>query len=295
MNLANASPTQSFESTVLVADDAIPAVSAETSPSTTLEAGDSALQTPTTAETSATDFDKHSGDITLGTGAIDISRNVGGRGEQLVTGIDEHTEVPNSPAEETDVSDSLKLRRRNVRKASQEKLSAKNSRLPSDDKFLALKMKIRRLTLLVMVYVTRLASLVVYIVKRGLDPITKHSTLTVVKEQERRAPFTNALFSLGAEASSKHCPELWACSENVQLALLVMVGGASERYLWKELKEVVYTEDNWARALYHLRHTLWPGGEVMKPSDHVRSEEERQKMKREAAEAIKNFLPGELF
>lgn len=152
--------------------------------------------------------------------------------------------------------------------------------------------KIKQILYLLTMFISFLISRALYIIKRGLDPITQNSTFTLVKEQEKRVPLTNALFSLGSEVSSKHCPELWACNEPTQLALLVVVGGASERYIWKELKEVMYVEENWARALFHLRHTLWPDGEVMKKSMQKLSEKERNEKKQAAAEAIKEFLPS---
>ena len=267
-------------------------VSVGASPPTTV--GESSLQTTTSAETTATDLSNSSGEKTQTTGIISDD-SIGGSDEQSLTGTNQRTKAVDSSNIETDTSSSsVRLRGKNVRKASREKMPTKSAHMESDDNFLALKMKIKQLILLVMMYIARLASLVSYIVRRGLDPITQHSTLIIAKEQEKRVPLTNALLSLGTEASSKHCPELWACSENIQLALLVVVGGASERYLWKELKEVVYTEENWARALYHLRHTLWPGGEVMKASKRVLSEKERLKKKQEAAEAIKKFLPSKL-
>lgn len=259
--------------------------------------GESSLQTTTSAaETTAPDSrNSCSGEKAQTTGIVSDG-SVSRSNEQSLTGTSQRTEAPGSSDIKIETSSStLRLRGKNaVRKPSQEKAPIKSAHMQSDDKFLALKMKIKRWILLVMMYVVCLASLVRYIVRRGLDPITQHSTLTIAKEQERRIPLTNALLSLGTEASSKHCPELWACSEDTQLALLVAVGGASERYLWKELKEVVYAEENWARALYHLRHTLWPGGEIRKASKRVLSEKERLKMKQEAADAIKEFLPSKL-
>ena len=259
--------------------------------------GESSLQTTTTsAETTAPDLSNSSGEKTQTTGTGIISDDsIGGLEEQSLTGTSQRTKATGSSNIETETSNSsVRLRGKNVRKASQEKMPTKSAHVQPDDNFLALKMKIKQLILLVMMYIARLASLVSYIVRRGLDPIAQHTTLIIAKEQEKRVPLTNALLSLGTEVSSKHCPELWACSEDIQLALLVVVGGASERYLWKELKEVVYAEENWARALYHLRHTLWPGGEVMKASKRVLSEKERLKKKQEAAEAIKKFLPSKL-
>ena len=246
---------------------------------------------PPSAETTAPDLSNSSGEKAQTTGIINDG-SIGGSNEQSITGTNQGTKLGGSFDIETETSSSsVRLR---GKKVSREKMLVKHVHVQYDDNFLALKMKIKWLVLLVMMYITRLVSLVKYIVRRGLDPITQHSTLIIAKEQEQRIPLTNALLSLGTEASSKHCPELWACGEDIQLALLVVVGGASERYLWKELKEVVYAEENWARALYHLRHTLWPGGEVMKASKRGLSEKERLKKKQEAAEAIKKFLPSKL-
>lgn len=296
-NLANASPTQSFGSAVSTAEDSaeIPTAtggSVGANPPTTV--GESSLQAATSAETTAPDLRNSSGEKTQTTGIV-IDDSIGDSDEQSLTGSSQATKVVGSSDVEVKTSSSsIRLRGKNVRKVSRGKMPTKVARVQSDDNFLALKMKIKRSILLVMMHIARIASFVWYIIRRGLDPITQHTTLTIAKEQEQRIPLTNALLSLGTEASSKHCPELWACSEDIQLALLVVVGGASERYLWKELKEVVYAEENWARALYHLRHTLWPGGEVMKASNRVLGEKERLKMKQEAAEAIKTFLPSKL-
>ncbi len=298
-NLANASPTQSFGSTVSTTEDSAEITTSVTggsigkNPPTTV--GESSLPTATSNEITTPDLSNSSREKIQSTGIV-TDGSISSSNEQSLTGISQRTEAVGSSDIEIETSNStLRLRGKNVtRRASREKAPINSAYVQSDDKFLALKMKIKRSILLVMMYVVRLVYLVRYIVRRGLDPITQHSTLTIAKEQEQRIPLTNALLSLGTEASSKHCPELWACSEDTQLALLVAVGGASERYLWKELKEVVYAEENWARALYHLRHTLWPGGEIMKASKRVLSEKERLKKKQEAAEAIKGFLPSKL-
>ena len=169
----------------------------------------------------------------------------------------------------------------------------KRGRLASEDTRTPTFMtRLQKFISVLVVFVTRFVLLVVHVVQRGLDPITRYSTLSIVKEQQERVPLTNAFFSLGTEVSRKHCPELWACNEHTQLSLLVVAGGACERYIWKELKEVVYAEENWARALYHLRHTLWPHGKVMKAARRKLNEKEREELKQKAAGAIKKFLPG---
>lgn len=103
----------------------------------------------------------------------------------------------------------------------------------------------------------------------------------------------NVLFSLGSEASARPCPRLWACAQNTQLSLLVLAGGGAERYLWRELKLVLCEEVNWIRALYSLRHTLWPGGVFIKSIKKTPSEAELEQLKRKAADAFKKFLPSE--
>ena len=121
------------------------------------------------------------------------------------------------------------------------------------------------------------------------------TTQKLAKEQEYRTRMTNTLFSLGAEASRMHCPKLWATGENTQLAILAILGGGMERFLWKELHETVYSEENWARALFHLRHTLWPGGKLDDFRRKQRNEDERMKIKINAAEAFKDFLPSKSY
>ena len=65
-----------------------------------------------------------------------------------------------------------------------------------------------------------------------------------------------------------------------------------ERFLWRELKLVVFDEVNWTRALYNLRHTLWPQGILIDGATRKRSEAEIDQLKRKAADAFKNFLPS---
>jgi len=105
-------------------------------------------------------------------------------------------------------------------------------------------------------------------------------------------PLSNVLLSLGSEVSKKNCPQLWACNEGTQIAILSLFGGGMERFLWKELHEVVYSDENWTRALYHLRHTLWPGGKLMSSTREKQSEEKRAALKKKAAESFKKFLPN---
>lgn len=135
---------------------------------------------------------------------------------------------------------------------------------------------------------------VVYVVGVALTGITPEASAELMRRQAKVVPLTNALFSLGTEVSRLHCPELWVTGGDTQLAVSVMVGGGIERFLWKELHELVYSEENWARALYHLRHTLWPGGTLDKSRRRKRTDEEREERKQEAAKAFKKFLPSTL-
>lgn len=137
-------------------------------------------------------------------------------------------------------------------------------------------------------------SWIVFIIHRGLEPLSKKDALSLIKVEQQRSPLTNALFCLGSKASERHCPQLWACGQNTQLALLVLAGGGVERFLWRELKMVVYDEVNWTRSLYVLRHTLWPGGNLLKTPNKKLSEVQVEMLKRKAADSFKKFLPSEL-
>ena len=144
-----------------------------------------------------------------------------------------------------------------------------------------------------LVYTHRFISWLVFIIQKGVEPYSKPHLQTLVKVERNRSPLTNAVFCLGSEASVRHCPRLWACSQNTQVALLVLAGGGVERFLWRELKLVVYSEVNWTRALYSLRHTLWPNGTFRESSHRKYSEAEMEELKRKAANAFKKFLPSE--
>ena len=133
----------------------------------------------------------------------------------------------------------------------------------------------------------------ILIIQKGIEPRSKLNVHALIKAEKVRSPLTNALFCLGSEASMRHCPQLWACSQDTQLSLLVLVGGGMERYLWKELELVVCNEVNWTRALYSLRHTLWPGGVFIKTNKKKHTEEELEQLKRKAADSFKKFLPSE--
>ena len=130
---------------------------------------------------------------------------------------------------------------------------------------------------------------IVQMVWQSLKPITPETYLKLAKEQKLRTPLSNVLLSLASEASKKHCPQLWACSDSSQTAILSLAGGGMEHFLWKELHSVVYNEESWARALYHLRHTLWPEGKL---KTSIGTKPNEKEMKRKAAEAFRKFLPS---
>lgn len=135
-------------------------------------------------------------------------------------------------------------------------------------------------------------SFLMYIIRRSLNPLSPQAFIELAKEREQSMPLSNVLLSLGSEVSKKNCPQLWACNEGTQMAILSLFGGGMERFLWKELHEVVYSDENWTRALYHLRHTLWPGGKLMSSTREKQREEKRDYLKEKAAESFKKFLPS---
>ena len=144
----------------------------------------------------------------------------------------------------------------------------------------------------ILVYTHRFITWVVFVLQKGLEPFSKESTFALMAVERQRSPLTNALFCLGSEASSRPCPQLWVCTQNTQLSLLVLAGGGVERFLWRELKLLLHDEVNWTRALYSLRHTLWPEGVFMKSKRTRPSEAELELLKRRAADAFKKFLPS---
>ncbi len=131
-------------------------------------------------------------------------------------------------------------------------------------------------------------------VLQGASLVTNEVSSSLAEEHIQRIPLSNAILALASEVSRRHCSELWACHANIQLSLLVLVGGGMERYLWKELKELLYSSENWSRGLYHLRHTLWPQGIFMSGSSSSPTEAQKKEAQREAAAAIKQFLPSKL-
>ena len=138
-------------------------------------------------------------------------------------------------------------------------------------------------------------SWIVFIIHRGFEPLTKKDALALIAVEQKRSPLTNVLFCLGSKASERHCPQLWACGQDTQLAFLVLAGGGVERFLWRELTTVVDEEMNWVRSLYVLRHTLWPGGILLKTSNKKSNEAELDLIRRKAADSFKKFLPSKYF
>lgn len=143
-----------------------------------------------------------------------------------------------------------------------------------------------------LVYAYRFFSWLVFIIQKGVEPYSKSHIMELVKLEKARSPLTNALFCLGSEASVRNCPRLWVCSQNTQLALLVLAGGGMERFLWFELKRMVYCEENWTRALFSLRHTLWPEGNLRKSLKKKTTEQELDELKKKAAASFIKFLPS---
>ena len=124
---------------------------------------------------------------------------------------------------------------------------------------------------------------------------TRSSLLALTKKQQTDSPLGDVLLSLGTEASKNHCEELWVTDKATQLAVLSLFGGAIDHYLLQELHIVVEKEQNWARALYNLRHTLWVEGskELDRSPREKLTEGEREERKKKAADAFKKFLPSE--
>lgn len=154
--------------------------------------------------------------------------------------------------------------------------------------------RLRSLAYKFLVFMHQLITWVIFIVQKGLEPYSERNLRVLMQVERNRFPLTNALFCLGSEASTRHCPRLWACAQNTQLSLLVLAGGGVERYLWRELKLVVCDEVNWTRALYTLRHTLWPGGKFKRSPRRKVSEKELEQLKRKAADSFKKFLPSKM-
>lgn len=150
-------------------------------------------------------------------------------------------------------------------------------------------------------YLLHLFSRTLHFIQTALDilhhcsqPFTPHTLETLHKQQRSDHPFTDTLLSLGTEASKRHCRELWATDKSTQMAIMTLLGGAIDRFLMKELHMVAEKEQNWMRALYNLRHTLWVEGskELDRSPKEKLTEGEREDRKRQAVEALKKFLPS---
>lgn len=167
-------------------------------------------------------------------------------------------------------------------------VTAQTQEPPSLSKFSVLKARLLSFFRSFFLYLSLLCKMVL----KAATPVTNEVSSNLAKEHIRRIPLSNAILALASEASRRHCPELWACHANTQLALLVLVGGGMERYMWKELKELMNSSENWSRGLYHLRHTLWPEGKFMSGPSSSPTEAQRKETRREAAAVIKQFLPS---
>ena len=132
------------------------------------------------------------------------------------------------------------------------------------------------------------------IVRQCSLPIMHDNLETLTNTQKTDNPLSDVLLSLGTEASQDHCKELWVTDCSTQLAVLTLLGGALDRFLKQELRIVVEKEENWVRALYRLRHTLWVEG--ARQLDHTPREKltefEREERKKGAVNAFKKFLPS---
>ena len=146
-------------------------------------------------------------------------------------------------------------------------------------------------------FVLRYVAMTISILHLCSQPVSPLTLATLTRRQEREDPLSNVLLALGTEAARMHCEELWVTDHSTQLATLTLLGGTVDRFLFRELTTVVTCEENWVRALYHLRHTLWVDGrEGRSRTDRERlTEDEREGRKREAVESFKKFLPSKKF
>ena len=55
---------------------------------------------------------------------------------------------------------------------------------------------------------------------------------------------------------------------------------------------VLMDDRRWARTLYNLRRTLWPGGKLYVSQSVERTSEEREALLKNAAASVKQFLPS---
>ena len=152
--------------------------------------------------------------------------------------------------------------------------------------------RVRLLFVKLTFFLSQLLSFSKFVFKYGYPSLLQTNMQELYRERRRSTPLANALLSLMVEGTKVQCPEFWANARGSQLAVLTLTGGAMDQFLWKELDEVVYCEENWTRALYHLRHTLWPNGALDSSPRKRRSEQERVKDMEKAIESFKRFLPG---
>ena len=151
-------------------------------------------------------------------------------------------------------------------------------------------------------HLLRFCSLAVIVIRTAVSVIrqcsisfTQRTLTSLTRSQQQRNPLGDVLLALGTEASRRHCPELWVTDRSTQTAVLTLVGGAIDRFLSTELREVVMKEESWMRALYKLRHTLWVEGgrELDRTPRETLTEGEREERKKEAIAAFRKFLPSE--
>ena len=147
----------------------------------------------------------------------------------------------------------------------------------------------RPLLFRMMAFLQKLFSTLLYVVREGLRPVTMETTHRLAVEQAEAFPLTSALLCLATEATAHHNPRLWLNNESTQLALL-LAAPATEKFLSTQLTQIVYCEENWVRVLFHLRHTLWPGGEGGGEGNSAK--QTTAELKEKAVAAVKKFLPG---
>ena len=83
------------------------------------------------------------------------------------------------------------------------------------------------------VAVEKAVSLYRLILSAVTEPVTHKHLEQLAKEREELSPLANSLLSLANEATRSTSPELWLTSESSQLALLGVVGGVIDWYIWK--------------------------------------------------------------
>ena len=80
----------------------------------------------------------------------------------------------------------------------------------------------------------RAATCLFHLVKSAvLKPVTHKDHECLAKEREQLSPLANALLSLANEATRTTSSELWVTSEGTQLAVLGLLGGVMDSYMFK--------------------------------------------------------------